>query len=62
MCPADTRHCGPNPNDDRLFAPQWIPILCQDVEELSWLLTCGYPPTSILKLVGDRYALTDRQR
>jgi hypothetical protein len=58
MRPADARHRGPNPNDDRLFAPQWIPILCQAVEELSWLLTRGYPSTSTLKLVGDRYALT----
>jgi hypothetical protein len=62
MRPADTRHRGPHPTDDRLFAPQWIPILCRAVEELSWLLTRGYPPTSTLKLVGDRYALTERQR
>jgi hypothetical protein len=62
MRPADARHRGPNPDDDRLFAPQWIPILCQAVEELSWLLTRGYPSTSTLKLVGDRYALTERQR
>ncbi|RZK35824.1 MAG: DUF434 domain-containing protein [Hymenobacter sp.] len=23
---------------------------------------CGYPPASMLKLVGDRYALTEHQR
>jgi hypothetical protein len=62
MRPADTRHRGPHPADDRLFAPQWIPTLCRTVEELSWLLTRGYPPASTLKLVGDCYALTERQR
>jgi hypothetical protein len=62
MRPADTRHRGPHPADNRLFAPQWIPTLCRAVEELSWLLTRGYPPASTLKLVGDCYALTERQR
>jgi hypothetical protein len=47
---------------DYLRLSRYIPILCQAVEELSWLLTRGYPPTSTLKLVGDRYALTERQR
>ena len=62
MRPADTRHRGPHPTDDRLFAPQWIPLLKRAIGELSWLLTRGYPPASTLKLVGDRYTLTERQR
>ena len=62
MRPADTRHRGPHPNDDRLFAPAWVPILRRATAELSWLLTRGYPPAGSLKLVGDRYALTERQR
>lgn len=62
MRPADTRHRGPHPADDHLFAPRWVPVLHQAVGELSWLLTRGYPPASTLKLVGDRYALTERQR
>ena len=62
MRPADTRHRGPHPTDERLFEPEWIPILRRAVKELSWLLTRGYPPASTLKLVGDRYALTERQR
>jgi hypothetical protein len=37
-------------------------VLCTAVAELSWLLTRGYPPSATLKLVGDRYALTERQR
>ena len=32
------------------------------VDELSWLLTRGYPEQAALKLVGDRYQLTARQR
>ncbi|TGD78427.1 DUF434 domain-containing protein [Hymenobacter wooponensis] len=62
MRPADTRHRGPHPNDERLFAPKWVPVLRRAVAELSWLLTRGYPPSATLKLVGDRYALTERQR
>ncbi|ALW85234.1 hypothetical protein AUC43_09080 [Hymenobacter sedentarius] len=62
MRPADTRHRGPHPADAQLFAPQWLPVLRRAVEELSWLLTRGYPRGSTIKLVGDRYALTERQR
>ncbi|TGE26952.1 DUF434 domain-containing protein [Hymenobacter metallicola] len=62
MRPADTRHRGPHPNDTRLFSPEWVPVLRGAVVELSWLLTRGYPPAATLKLVGDRYALTERQR
>ncbi len=62
MRPADSRHRGPHPADDQLFAPRWVPVLRRAVGELSWLLTRGYPPASTLKLVGDRYALTERQR
>ncbi|KUG07977.1 DUF434 domain-containing protein [Solirubrum puertoriconensis] len=62
MRPADTRHRGPHPSDAKLFAPEWLPVLCRAVGELSWLLTRGYPPGATLKLVGDRYALTERQR
>ncbi|RTQ46557.1 DUF434 domain-containing protein [Hymenobacter gummosus] len=62
MRPADTRHRGPHPADNELFAPRWLPVLRRAVAELAWLLTRGYPPSATLKLVGDRYALTERQR
>ncbi|UOQ71563.1 DUF434 domain-containing protein [Hymenobacter cellulosilyticus] len=62
MRPADTRHRGPHPADTRLFAPAWVPVLRSAVQDLSWLLTRGYPPAATLKLVGDRYGLTERQR
>jgi hypothetical protein len=62
MRPADTRHRGPHPADTSLFGPKWVPVLRRAVDELSWLLTRGYPPASTLELVGNRYALTERQR
>ncbi|RAK69960.1 DUF434 domain-containing protein [Hymenobacter edaphi] len=62
MRPADTRHRGPHPADTELFAPRWLPELRRAVAEMSWLLTRGYPPGGTLKLVGDRYAFTERQR
>ncbi len=59
----DTRkHRGPHPQDGDLFArPAW-PVLAEAVGHLSWLLTRGYAPASSLKLVGDRFELTERQR
>lgn len=48
--------------DERLFGPDAVPALRTAVAELSWLLTRGYPHDAALKLVGDRHALTARQR
>jgi hypothetical protein len=45
-----------------LFAPGRLADLRAAVAELSWLLTRGYASKSALKLVGDRYELTERQR
>jgi len=56
------RHRGAHPEDRKLFAEEQVPILRTAVGELSWLLTRGYSLKGALKLVGDRYALTDRQR
>jgi hypothetical protein len=59
----DTRtHRGPDPRDSPAFDPPAWPALRAAVADLSWLLEREYAPTSSLKLVGDRYALTDRQR
>ncbi|MGA2093390.1 MAG: DUF434 domain-containing protein [Sedimentisphaerales bacterium] len=59
----DTRnHRGPNPADAELFAPQKTPGLRLAVADYSLLLTKGYAETSALKLVGDRFGLTQRQR
>ena len=55
-------HRGPHPDDERLFAPQAVPVLRDAVADLSWLQTRGYADKGALKLVGDRFSLTERQR
>lgn len=60
--PEKRSHRGPHPEDRRLFAPTHWPRLRAAVSDLSLLLTRGYAPDSSLKLVGDRYNLTRRQR
>ncbi len=59
----DTReHRGPHPDDAELFAPAMLPRLREAVADFSLLLTKGYAAPSALKLVGDRFSLTQRQR
>lgn len=59
----DTReHRGPHPDDAELFAPAMLPRLREAVADFSLLLTKGYADKSSLKLVGDRFSLTQRQR
>jgi len=60
--PDKRTHRGAHPEDQRLFAPSAWPVLQQAVRDFSWLLSRGYAEPSSLKLVGDRYALTQRQR
>jgi hypothetical protein len=55
-------HRGADPRDSPAFDPPAWPALRAAVFELSWLFERGYAATSSLKLVGDRHALTDRQR
>src|SRR5712664_47853 len=62
MSPDIRKHRGAHPEDRKLFAEQQIPDLRAAVGELSWLLTRDYSLKGALKLVGDRYTLTDRQR
>ena len=60
---ADKRHHrGPDPEDERLFAPHAGAALRSATRDLCWLLTRDYPVPSALELVGNRYALTRRQR
>lgn len=56
------RHRGAHPQDHALFAPDQWPRLREAVFDLSWLFGRGYNDTSALKLVGDRWGLTTRQR
>ncbi len=55
-------HRGADPRDAEAFGESSRPALSSAVRDLSWLLTRGYAPTSSLKLVGDRWGLTERQR
>lgn len=59
----DTRsHRGAHPEDARLFSTEALPDLRRGMADLCWLLDRGYATNSALKLVGDRYGLTRRQR
>ena len=59
----DTRtHRGLHPRDAVLFAGEIQPTRRAAAGDLSWLLERGYALQSSLKLVGDRYALEQRQR
>ncbi|MCL4204054.1 MAG: DUF434 domain-containing protein [Pirellulaceae bacterium] len=56
------KHRGPHPEDEQSFAPEAEPILNRAVGDLSWMLSRDYAMTAALKLVGDRFQLTERQR
>jgi hypothetical protein len=56
------KHRGAHPEDRKLFSEDQLPPLRTAVSELSWLLTRAYTIKAAAKLVGDRHALTDRQR
>lgn len=60
--PDRRKHRGRHPDDDRLFAIAQLTGLRAAVADCAWLLTRAYAPDSTLKLVGDRYGLTARQR
>jgi hypothetical protein len=60
--PDKREHRGPHPADAELFAPPVHACLREAVADFSLLLTKGYADKSALKLVGDRFSLTQRQR
>lgn len=53
---------GPHPKDRDCFDHAVLPKVRQAVADLSWLRERGYSAKLALALVGDRYALRDRQR
>jgi hypothetical protein len=55
-------HRGPDPQDAEAFGPLAVPLLREAVSDLSWLMGRGYAIDSALKLVGDRWSLSARQR
>jgi hypothetical protein len=62
MSSHNQRHRGAHPADQKLFASKHHETLRQAVADLSLLLSRGYAPTASLKLVGDHFALKQRQR
>ena len=56
------RHRGKAPRDAELFGAQQLNQLRTATSDLCWLLSRGYNDQTSLKIVGDRYALTARQR
>jgi len=60
--PDKRTHRGAHPADGRLFATAVIDDLRKAVADFSLLLSKGYAQKSALKLVGDRFSLTGRQR
>lgn len=60
--PDHRRHRGPHPDDETLFAASAVPSLRAAVADVSWLLSRDYASTGAVKLVGDHYNLTARQR
>jgi hypothetical protein len=55
-------HRGRHPDDTKLFDAEAIGDLRSALADYSLLLTKDYAAQSALKLVGDRFALTQRQR
>lgn len=53
---------GAHPKDAADFAPRHLPTLRAAADELAWLLSRGYPKGAAATLVGNRHALTSRQR
>jgi hypothetical protein len=60
--PDKRAHRGPDPRDAEAFGPLNRRALRAAVADLSWLLGRNYSSVSALKLVGDRWSLTARQR
>ncbi|MEL6592081.1 MAG: DUF434 domain-containing protein [Bacteroidota bacterium] len=60
--PSKQKHRGQHQEDPTLFADRMLPKLNEAVRDLSYLLSHAYPENASIKLVGDRYRLTQRQR
>ena len=58
----DRQGRGPAPDERRVSVTAQVPMLRAAIEDLCWLLSRDYPHEASLKLVGDRYGLTARQR
>lgn len=55
-------HRGPAPDDEPFFAVRRLAVLREAARDLCWLLDRGYASHSAVVLVGNRHALTSRER
>jgi hypothetical protein len=62
LSPDKRQHRGAHPADRDLFGTERLAVLRRATFELSWLYGRGYASLAALKLVGDRYGLSARQR
>jgi hypothetical protein len=60
--PDNRTHSGPHPQESKLFARAAVDALRSALGDYSLLLSKGYAQKGALKLVGDRFSLTARQR
>jgi len=60
--PDKRSHRGPHPQDEKQFSSAAVADLRSAIADFSLLLTKDYAEKSSLKLVGDRFSLTERQR
>jgi len=60
--PDKRTHRGTHPADNKLFSAGKIPTIRSALADYCLLLSKGYTGKSALKLVGDRFSLTKRQR
>ena len=60
--PDKRTHRGAHPEDAEFFAPPWHTAMRAAVADLSWLLSRAYATPSAVRIVGDRYRLSARQR
>ncbi|MBR4555653.1 MAG: DUF434 domain-containing protein [Ruminococcus sp.] len=50
------------PSDEKDFGEEALPVLRKASEELRFLWDRGYPVTSTVRFIGDRYQFSERQR
>ncbi|MFK7925267.1 MAG: DUF434 domain-containing protein [Bacteroidia bacterium] len=60
--PSKQKHRGQHQEDPNLFSAKMLPKLNEAVKDLSFLLSRGYSDNASIKLVGDHFRLTQRQR
>jgi hypothetical protein len=60
--PGKPSHRGPEAHDAAAFDAASLSALRGAAADFCWLLSRGYASASALKLVGDRFSLTERQR